>query len=222
MTFYDKKRLWMESVLIIFFLLMTGIALYAYPLLPDRIIIHWNAAGEPDNFSSKNSVFLLPGLYLAVAILLTILPAIDSLSENVKRFYREYYAFKIVLGVFFVALFIVTLLPNFGYYVDIARTVVVMVSLLFISIGILFRNSKRNYFLGIRTPWTLSNDFVWEETHRIGKYAFVIYGIAMIILSFLFRPQLLFLVFIGGIAIVVIFLFAYSYLLYKKVYKNKR
>jgi len=118
--FYDKDNIVMEIIPIFFFIVMIIIVIVLYPVMPEKIPIHWNAAGVADNFGSKNiALFLMPGIYLFLLLLLIIFPAIDVYKDNVKKFYKYYIYFKIMFGGFFLALFIATLLPNFGYNINI-------------------------------------------------------------------------------------------------------
>ena len=144
----------------------------------------------------------------------------DTYSENIKKFYNHYYLMKIGTGLFFLALFIITLAPNYGYNINIAKIVLILVSLLFVLLGYVMMHSKRNYFLGIRTAWTLSSEEVWNKTHHIGGRLFTIFGIAIIAISFLLKPEMTYTILIIGIILISLFTIFYSYSTYKKIYKN--
>jgi uncharacterized membrane protein len=90
------------------------------------------------------------------------------------------------------------------------------VGALFVIIGYLIKFSKRNFFVGLRTPWTLASDYVWEKTHKVGSWIFMALGVWMAVVGLLFSPKYL----VWGILVPVfgmfIWMFVYSYLLYKK------
>ncbi len=214
--FYTRKQLLAETVPLVLFLVMTGIAFVSHPLLPEKIPIHWNAAGAVDNYGSRDLVFLLPGVFLVLLLLLFFFPLMEPFRKNMQDNYWRYYFFKVIFSIFFVVLFFVTLLPNFGYRINIASVIITMVALLFIGIGIAMRNIKQNYMFGIRTPWTLASELSWTKTHRLGSVLFTLLGILMIIGVFLLKPELLFILFLVALGSVIIALFAYSYVIYRK------
>jgi uncharacterized membrane protein len=221
-TFYDRDKLLMELLPLFFIILMFGIAFYAYPHLPPKIPTHWNASGQADGFNEKNSVFFIPILFLILCILFFILPIMEVFRDNMLKIYKYYYWFKIFFGLFFLVLFIATLLPNFGYDINVAYIVISMICVLFIGLGFVLPKLKRNFMFGIRTGWTLSSDKVWDETHKIGGALFIFVGVITIILSLLLRLEVLFFAFIGLVLSVSLFLVFYSYHLYKNDMSTKK
>ena len=219
---YDKQNVLMEFLPAIFFVLMIVIAIILYPIMPDNVPVHWNAAGQADNFGSKNTaLFLIPGIYLLLMALLLILPAIDVYKENIRKFYNYYIYFKILFGAFFLALYIVTLMPNFGYNINVSKVVMILLGMVFIYLGIIMKHFKRNFFIGIRTAWTLSDDEVWEETHKKGGIAFLLLGIFMILGAIFLDGKALFTTFVIMIVLVSLGIMTYSYILYRKKYLKK-
>jgi uncharacterized membrane protein len=216
MRFYDNKKLLLEIIPLIFILLMFGIALYAYPMLPEKIPMHWNASGQADGYSGRGGVFTIPIIFVALLILFFILPMMEVFRENMLKIYKYYYAFKILFSAFFLVLFIASLLPNFGYNINVSYVVVAMIGLLFIGLGVLLPKLKRNFIFGIRTGWTLSSDKVWEKTHRLGGILFILAGVITLLLLFVLPLETLFFVFLALIILVSVFLVFYSYYLYKK------
>jgi uncharacterized membrane protein len=217
--FYDRKKLLLELVTIAFIIIMFGTAFYVYPLLPEKIPTHWDAAGNANGFSGRAGVFTVPIIYVVLSILLFFLPLMEVFRDNMLKIYKYYYAFKIIFGVFFTVLFIATILPNFGYDINLSDIVIWMVSLMFIGLGFILPKLKRNFMFGIRTGWTLSSDEVWEKTHRLGGILFVLLGFITIILLFLLNLQTLFFTFIILTLLIAIFLVFYSYYIYRKLKK---
>jgi uncharacterized membrane protein len=219
MRFYDKKKLLLEITTIIFIVIMFGTALYVYPKLPDKIPTHWNATGQADGFSGRSGVFIIPVMYLVISILLFILPFMEVFRENMLKIYKYYSAFKIIFGVFFTVLFIATILPNFGYDINVSYIVMWMISFMFIGLGIILPKLKRNFMFGIRTGWTLSSDEVWDKTHKLGGILFVILGTLTVLMTFVLNMQILFFIFIGLTLLIAIILAFYSYYIYRNVKK---
>jgi uncharacterized membrane protein len=220
--FYDRKKLLLEIVPLAFILLMFAIAFFVYPSLPEKIPTHWNAQGQVDGYSGRGGIFIIPIMFLVLIILFFILPMMEVFSENMLKIYKYYYAFKIVFSVFFLVLFIATLLPNFGYDINVAQVVIVMISILFISIGAILPKLKRNYIFGIRTGWTLSSDKVWDQTHRLGGVLFIVMGVLTIISLFIFNIESTIYTFLALIILGSIYLVFYSYYLYAKENKGKK
>jgi len=215
--FYDKKKLLLEIIPVAIMLALFVIAFIVYPQLPDKVPIHWNVQGQIDNYGSKFiGVFLIPIIFLIFEVLSVILPAMDVFKENIKSFYKYYFLMKVLFGVFFLVLYVTTLMPSFGYKINIAYIIIMAVILLFFALGYIMRHVKRNFFIGIRTPWTLSSDKVWEKTHQIGGILFMAISLILLILLLLLDTMMIYFIFIGLIILTVIFLMFYSYNLYKK------
>jgi len=220
--FYDKRKIWMESVPFIIFLVLIVVAIVYYPSIPSTIPTHWNARGQADGFGGRNSIFIIPIIFLVVLILLLILPLMEVFRENMIKIYNYYYAFKIMFSIFFAVLFLTTIYSTLGYAINVSRIVLGMVGVLFISLGIILPKLKRNFMFGIRTGWTLSSDTVWDKTHKIGGVLFLIIGIMTIIELFILQLETIFYIFVTSIILVSLFLVFYSYYLYKNSGSTKK
>jgi len=148
--------------------------------------------------------------------LFLVVPNIDPFKANIAQF-RD--AFNLLI-VFFVAFMVyvhaLTLLWNLGYTnVSINNAMMPVMGLLFILIGFLLRKAKRNYFIGIRTPWTLSSDTVWAKTHQLGAILFMLTGVLTVIGGFFGGTISFWMMFVPLIGST-IFLLVYSYVLYKQ------
>jgi len=143
-----------------------------------------------------------------------VIRKIDPLRKNIEKFKKYFNILMIVLVAFFVFVYALTLAWNLGYEVNFQIFLFPAIGVLFFYIGILMKHAKRNWFVGIRTPWTLSSDKVWDETHRIGGDLFKISGI-ITITGFFFPAQAIYLILIPILAST-IFVVVYSYLLYRK------
>lgn len=156
-----------------------------YPNLPERIPTHWNFAGEVDGWSARAwGAWVMPVVIAFVWALMRWLPAIDPRARNYEKFSGAFEGIMLSVMVFMLVLHGITLAAALGYPVAMKRVVPVGVGLLFIVIGNLLPRARSNWFVGIRTPWTLSSDRVWEKTHRVGGRLFVLGGVLITLSAF--------------------------------------
>lgn len=203
--------------LILFFIISIGFAFFAYPHLPDRVPTHWNIHGEVDGWSSKEfGAFFFPLFALGIWLLLIVIPLVDPKKANYQHFISAYKWIRWAIVTFMLTLGPVTLLVPLGYNINIGKVVTIGVSLLFILLGNFFGKIKHNYFLGIRTPWTLANEEVWRRTHRMAGFLWVGAGILGVISAFI-PPQIGFWVFMLAILGSTAITFVYSFLLFNKI-----
>ncbi|MFO3795789.1 MAG: SdpI family protein, partial [Anaerolineales bacterium] len=164
------------SLLLIIGALILGAALW--PRLPDPMASHWNAHDQVDGYISRLwGVLLMPLIALAMLGLFWLIPQIDPLKANIATFRPIFNLFIFLFLLFLFYLHALTLSWNLGYHFRMSQAMLPAMGLLFLLIAHLLRHAKRNWFIGIRTPWTLSSDHVWDKTHRIGAALFAICGI---------------------------------------------
>jgi uncharacterized membrane protein len=167
-----------ELIIGVMVLLAVIIGIAVYPDMPARMASHWNAQGEVDGYMSRFwGVFLLPFIFVGLGLLFAAIPRIDPLKENIEQFRRYYDGFIILFFIFLLSIYLQVILWNIGIEISPNITFPIGVGILFYYVGILLGHAKRNWFIGIRTPWTLSNDMVWERTHQRGAKLFKIAGI---------------------------------------------
>ncbi|MED4794216.1 SdpI family protein [Priestia megaterium] len=197
--------------------LLTLVAwLIALPHLPATMPIHWGANGEADGFATKiNAMILTVGIMVLIYFIIAFVPRIDPRKENYKYFSKTY---NIVLNAVLLLFFFVnmsTILQGLGYNVPMSYIAPIMAGLVFIIIGNYLQRVRSNYFMGIRTPWTLSNETVWKKTHRLSGKLFFIGGLLILISAFLpdgYKSVIMW----GSIVLCVAIPYPYSYLAYKK------
>lgn len=201
------------SVALIAVAILAGLLLWSR--LPDPMPAHWNAAGEIDGYMSKFwGVFLIPIISIALAGLFLIIPNIDPLKANIAQFRSTFNWFIVVFVVYMLYLYALTLFAALGTSFNMTLMLLPAVGLLFIGTGYLMNGAKRNFFIGIRTPWTLSSDTVWDETHKLGSKLFMLGGVVTILCAFLGESGIwIMLVAMLGAALVPI---VYSYVLYQR------
>jgi uncharacterized membrane protein len=163
---------------------LVGFALYSQ--MPDPMPSHWNAAGEVDGYMSKFwGLFLMPLLSLGFFLMFLAIPKIDPLKANIALFIESYNWLMVLLIGYMLYVYALTLLWALGYQFNMTAMMLPAMGALFIVIGSLIGNAKRNFFVGIRTPWTLSSDTVWAKTHQLGKWMFIGAGVVTILCAFL-------------------------------------
>lgn len=208
------KKHWYFFLLII---ISVGISAWAYPQLPDQVPTHWNFSGEVDGYSSKLFAILF-GPILLTGIYGVLLGAakIDPRKENYEKFAGAYRIFMYTILTFLTVMHFSVIFSGLGYHVNMNWIANIGLGLLFVVLGNYMPKVKANYFVGIRTPWTLANETVWTRTHRFGGKVFVIGGILILVSAFApssIRAVLL----IASIACVAIVPMVYSYVVFKKV-----
>jgi len=215
---YSFKTEWFPYLILLFSVVAS---FYYYPLLPDKIVSHWNFYGQADGWSSREfHCLFFPLLLIGIYLLFSVLPKFDPQRVRYSEFSKVYLMMRnAILFVLFIV-FLAATLFNVGYKINIGATVAGAVGLLMIIIGNYFGKLKRNYFVGIKTPWTLSSENVWNKTHRFGARLFVIWGILLILAPWLVPAAALIITF-GGALMVVFGVTFYSYYLYKKENKGK-
>ncbi|WP_280166200.1 SdpI family protein [Priestia aryabhattai] len=197
--------------------LLTLVAwLVALPHLPATMPIHWGANGEADGFATKiNAMILTVGIMVFIYFVIAFVPRIDPRKENYKYFSKTY---NILLNAVLLLFFFVnmsTILQGLGYNVPMSYIAPIMAGLVFIIIGNYLQRVRSNYFMGIRTPWTLSNETVWKKTHRLSGKIFFIGGLLILISAFLpdgYKSIIMW----GSIVLCVAIPYLYSYVAYKK------
>ncbi len=188
--------------------------------LPEQMASHWNVNDQVDDTMPKFwGVFLMPLATLGMLLLFLFLPGADPLRANIAEFRQSFNVFIVCIIGFMLYIHALTLAWNIGARFSMSAAMLPIMGVLFIVTGYLLRNAKRNFFIGIRTPWTLSSDMVWEKTHKLGAVLFMISGVLAVAGGFLggaFAFWLLFAPLIGSI----LFLFVYSYFLYRQETKS--
>jgi len=206
-----------------FLILLSTVILsfWAYPKLPDLVVSHWDFAGHANGWSSREfHVIFSPALLFAMYTLFSIMPKFDPHASRYQEFASAYRSIRNFILLIFFVIFAAATFSNLGYAVNIGVTVAGLVGLLMIILGCYFRKLKQNFFIGIRTPWTLSSENVWNKTHRLGSYLFIIWG-ACLMLSPWLTTRFAFIILFGGLVSVLACLMIYSYLLYKKEQEKK-
>ncbi len=207
-----------EIIPILVIMSLVILSIYIYPTIPTdehgMVPVHWGADGRPDGYGSKfMGVLFVPILAAFVYILLSAVPFVAVFKKNIRDFLPRYIWIKTSLVLFLAALHIAVLLQMY-YPFNMMYFIMPALAMLFFIMGDLIRTVKRNYFIGIRTPWALANDKVWKKTHEMGSKVFKI--IALVLLASLFFPTIAVWIILVSVLASIIYLFWYSYSVYKQ------
>jgi uncharacterized membrane protein len=185
--------------------------------LPDQMASHWNVNDEVDGYMPRIwGVLLMPLVVTGMLLLFLFLPAIDPLKANIAQFRETFNLFIVFITVFMLYIHGLTLAWSLGYQnFKMGTAMLPLMGLLFIFVGYMLRKAKRNFFIGIRTPWTLSSDSVWDKTHQLGSILFMASGALAIVGGFFGGITAFWLMFVPLIGSS-LFLVIYSYVLYRK------
>lgn len=219
---YTSKKLYIFPALALL------ISLIAYPFLPEQIPIHFDFNGNPDNYSGKLFVLMIPIIMAALLVLADFLPKADPKSANYAKFPKAYQLLHIMVEtVLLVSHILIVAYPllhlngslwgvtfvsgnfNIGYIIG------PLVGIMLIIIGNYMPKFKQSYFCGIKTPWALADEENWYKTHRFGGKLWVLGGALMVIIPFLPESIGMILIF-TDILILVVIPYLYSYLIYRK------
>lgn len=208
------KKDWVILILIV---LGFALGVYFYPSLPDKVPINWNSKGEVSGYGSKFlGAYGIAVVNLAIYLMFLVLPYIDPKRKNYEKFQSTYQYLKYLLIIFLFGAEVTTLLIITGNVVNITVFIQILLSLLFILLGNVMGRFRHNYFVGIRTPWTLANEKVWRKTHRMAAPLWVIGGITNIVLTIIgmdFDGMANLII----MAVIVIVPIVYSYIIYQQI-----
>lgn len=204
-----------EILILLIILISFGMGFYFYPQMPDKMASHWNIRGEVDGYMPKFlCLFLMPIISVVLFLMFLLVPRIDPLKENIEKF-REYFDWFVVLIIgFLFYIYALTIFWSFGYRFDMGQILSPALAILFYYAGILISNAKKNWSIGIRTPWTMSNESVWNKTNKLGGKMFKISGV--ICLFGIVFPAYAFWFVIVPVFFTAVYTIVYSYFTYKK------
>lgn len=191
------------------------IGAWLYPSLPEQIPSHWNIHGEVDDSMNKPwGVFFLPLLMLGTMLMFELIVLFSPKGFRVDRYRAVVGIMQTAMLAFMLAIFIAQLLVARGAAIDMPALTMLAVAMLFIVMGNYFGKLGKNFFIGIRTPWTLASDEVWIKTHRLAGRCFVATGFFLLAAVMFELPHE---VLVGGIILAAVIPVVYSFLVYRKL-----
>lgn len=211
------KNKWSIAAMWLLALLPLVLVAVFYARLPDEVPMHWGFDGEIDRYGGKNELWLMAALGPLFALLFQFLPRLDPRKRNYEKFQKYYDAFGVVITAFVAVMMGIALVEAFHPgTVSMGRVVSALVGLLFVFIGNLMGKVKPNFFMGIRTPWTLSDPDVWNRTHRLGGGLFFLAGLAAAVSAPLLPEQVTFWVLMAGALAAALIPTVMSYVWYRR------
>ena len=209
----NKVRADIISLLFVFSAI--AVAAILYPSLPEQIPTHWNAQGEVDGYMKKpGGVIIMPAMAVFTLVIMKLIPVISPKGFRIDKFSDVFGVLQVTLVGFMSIVAILVLMEARGLDVRINEMIIAGTGLLFVIIGNYLGRVRKNFFIGIRTPWTLASDEVWNRTHRIGGRLFILSGVIIWIGAILRLP----LTWTVGVAVgLVLIPVVYSYFLYRKI-----
>lgn len=185
--------------------------------LPDEVPLHFGADGQPDRWGSKSTLIYLPGLLpLGIYLLMKVIPLIDP-KNSIQKMGNKYHILSLFLVGFMTVVAFLVITLGLGKSISTLPTIPALIGVLFIVLGNYMQSIKPNYFLGIRTPWTLESDVVWRKTHRLGGRLFMGGGILMVLVAFTMEGVLMFATYVSIALSISLISVIYSYVEFKKL-----
>lgn len=186
-----------------------------YGSMPERMASHWGLEGQVNGYIGKPfGLFLIPIIALVIFLFMVALPGLDPLRRNYDAFINEYDILCTGIAAFLCYLHVLTLAFNLGYQFDLIRLLAPAFGVMLFGLGMIMKKVKRNWFVGIRTPWTISSDGVWDRTHAICGSMFMVDGVIALIGIVL--PVIGLLLAIVIAVAIAVFGIVFSYLEYSK------
>jgi uncharacterized membrane protein len=191
---------------------------FIWDKLPESVPTHWNAKGEIDDYSSRLfGTFLVPVMNIALYFLFLVLPKIDPRKKNYPLFGNAYWYIRLTIASFMMVMFFITINTAMGYLVLNPKIIIMLVLLLLAVLGNFMRTIRSNFFVGIRTPWTLDNPEVWKKTHEHSGRIWFYASLACLLILIFIPEQYMMWVFIPFIILISVYPVVYSYLIFRKL-----
>ncbi len=198
-------------------LVAVGMSAAVYRRLPDTMAVHWDLDGNPNGWMPRAvGAAFGPAFLVLLWVLLRTVPRIDPRAENYARFSEAYEVIVASVLVLILVTHGIVLAVALGYQVAVSRLVPALVGALFVVIGNVMPRMRPNWWFGVRTPWTLSNDRVWARTHRLAGFSMTAAGLVMIASAFVLPARLGLPVLIAATVAATIGPVVYSYLTWKR------
>lgn len=207
------KTIFRELVLLMIAFSPTIGALVLYKQLPDTMATHFGVHNEVNGTMSKQTAIMLTAIIGLVPFLLLAVRRFDPRLINEAKFSIAFQVIRYCLALLLAISGWSIVTYNLGYTMDIRKIVFIALAVLFLVTGNYLSIIKPNYMMGIRTPWTLTDDENWRKTHRLGGPVMVIGGLIILVAAFL-PITVSIIVFIGTMAIITFVPIGYSFILF--------
>jgi len=188
-----------------------------YTRLPEQVPMNWGFNGTV-TYGNKVQLWIVFSLGIIMAVMFDVLPKIDPKRANYKRFGKYYDLFALTMIIFLMIMQGVVLVESFKpNTVQVGQLVAIVVGVLFMITGNIMPKIKTNFYMGIRTPWTLSNTDVWNKTHRLGGRLMFLVGALTIICSVFLNSSVTFIIMMVGVVCMATITLVMSYIWYRRL-----
>lgn len=192
-----------------------------YPTLPEKVPIHWDINDQVNGWGSRfEALFLSLGMAVGIYLLILFIPLIDPRRRNYTKFGSSFRIIRFVLVLFMLLVWGATIAAARGMHVNMNLLMPAAISILLIVMGNVMPRLRHNWFIGVRTPWSLSSEEAWRKTHRVAGMIFVACGTMSLLATISFGGK------IAAISMMVAILGAsfgslvYSYFAWKSCQKD--
>lgn len=212
-----KKNKSKYIILYLITLIPIFVTVILYNRLPEQIPTHWNIQGQVDGYGDKSTGFFTAALPFILVLFMQVMPKIDPKKRNYANFEGAFYNFQLMFALVMGGIHMLAISTALGYeFIKVDMGIKLLIAVMFTVIGNMMPKFKHNYFIGIKTPWTLASEEVWFATHRVGGKLWFYGGLVMIIFSFIPGPASG-VVYMSVILGTSLFMMLYSYLIYKRL-----
>lgn len=184
--------------------------------LPPEIVSHWGADGTPDGTAPRATILLLPAITLALPLFFSLLLKIDPRRAHHALHSDTYWFVVNTVMVFLSLVGLAVLGVNIGLDIPLSRFIYAGAGILLMLVGNVISRIRSNWFIGIRTPWTLASDNVWRQTHRLGARLMVLAGLVTALAGIALPLRVAFIAMMASVVTLAVVLTAYSYFLWRR------
>jgi uncharacterized membrane protein len=190
---------------------------YVWRDLPEKVPMHWNISGEIDRYGSKTELLIIPFVMpLLIYLIFLLVPYIDP-KKQIGSMGKKFHQLKFVFVLFMSLLSIFIIYSAYTASLSSMNHIFIGVGIVFAVLGNYMQSIKPNYFIGIRTPWTLESNEVWKLTHRFAGKLWLGGGILIAFMALFMDSSIFFWLFIGITIIISLIPLVYSYIKFKEL-----
>lgn len=215
-----KTTIRKELPAIVVALLPVTYLVFIWHTLPQTVPMHWNLNGVIDDYGSKTNLIWMSLLMPFIAYGILLLASSIDPKGSMQRMGNKLQNLKLLLTTFMSVLALWILYITKQQTIGNMNTVMIVSGVLLIILGNYFKIMPPNYFIGIRTPWTLENKATWKETHKLAGWLWFTGGILIVILGFTLNAKVASVANISIIAVIGLVPVVFSYFFYRKQKKT--
>lgn len=177
------KTRWLGFLFAVIALLFSAVV---FTKLPDQVPVHFDLKGQPDDWMARRyAAFAMPLFAVLITLMFNVLPNISPRRANMDRFSDTYWTIANMVVAFICVLHVLVLGRSLGWPVDVTTATLLCVGIMFMMMGNVLPRTRSNWWLGIRTPWTMESETVWRATHRLAGKTFMLGGVITVVAALL-------------------------------------